>query len=131
MGYSRAIGICSVFDAELWGMLEGLKLVWECQVTSIIVETDSGDVLNTLSNAEYKGSSSSFLPHIRALLRRDWQVRFTQVPRKCDFVANGLAKLTLLVGTGMCYFREPPDCVVEVYKEESCSSLSDGLGPRY
>ncbi|XP_039024650.1 uncharacterized protein LOC120157646 [Hibiscus syriacus] len=48
MGYAKPIGTCSVLDAELWGIFEGLKLAWHMQLPAVIIETDSSDAAAAL-----------------------------------------------------------------------------------
>ncbi|XP_039006365.1 uncharacterized protein LOC120133946 [Hibiscus syriacus] len=42
--FARAVGICSTFEAELWGVIEGLKHAWNLEARSIILKTDNGKV---------------------------------------------------------------------------------------
>ncbi|KAE8675521.1 hypothetical protein F3Y22_tig00111662pilonHSYRG00061 [Hibiscus syriacus] len=44
IGFARAVGISSSFEAELWGVFEGLKHAWSVGARSVIVETDNGEV---------------------------------------------------------------------------------------
>ena len=40
-GFAKNLGQCSVLEAELWGIYEGLNLAWEAGLRNIILESDS------------------------------------------------------------------------------------------
>ncbi|MBA0854915.1 hypothetical protein Goshw_006589, partial [Gossypium schwendimanii] len=41
MGYDRYLGKCSIFDAELWGILDGLALFQYRRYDDVMIQTDS------------------------------------------------------------------------------------------
>ncbi|KAK5818964.1 hypothetical protein PVK06_023918 [Gossypium arboreum] len=41
IGFHRFLGKCSVFNAELWGILEGLKLIQRLDYDHVIIHSDS------------------------------------------------------------------------------------------
>lgn len=38
-GYARKVGFCSVLEAELWGIVEGLRLAWNLGFRRVEVES--------------------------------------------------------------------------------------------
>ncbi|MBA0747117.1 hypothetical protein Gogos_009578, partial [Gossypium gossypioides] len=44
IGYNRFLGNCSTFDAELWGILDGLKLIQCRGHSSVVIHFDSLEV---------------------------------------------------------------------------------------
>ncbi|RDX94109.1 hypothetical protein CR513_23541, partial [Mucuna pruriens] len=44
------LGICSILDAGLWGILHGLELAWRMGFWNIIIYFDSQVVVNLLAN---------------------------------------------------------------------------------
>ncbi|KAE8715796.1 hypothetical protein F3Y22_tig00110160pilonHSYRG00564 [Hibiscus syriacus] len=61
--YGKSISSCSVLDAELWRILEGLKLAWDLQPRAVIVKMDNSEAIAVLEEGNRWGSSSS-VPHI-------------------------------------------------------------------
>ncbi|KAL4319026.1 hypothetical protein GQ457_18G004090 [Hibiscus cannabinus] len=45
-GFNRFVGCCSIIEAELWGVLEGLSLAWSRDLKNIFLEVDSLDVFH-------------------------------------------------------------------------------------
>ncbi|MBA0869808.1 hypothetical protein Goshw_003515 [Gossypium schwendimanii] len=45
VGYYRFLGKCSVFDAELWGILDGLKIIQRRGHVHVTIQTDSLEIL--------------------------------------------------------------------------------------
>ncbi|GAU50328.1 hypothetical protein TSUD_290640 [Trifolium subterraneum] len=50
-GFSRHLGICSAYLAELWGVLDGLRLARERGITKLKVQVDSRVVVQTLNSS--------------------------------------------------------------------------------
>lgn len=40
LGYNKYLGRSSTFDAELWGILDGLKLIQRRGHTKVVIQTD-------------------------------------------------------------------------------------------
>ncbi|KAE8725799.1 hypothetical protein F3Y22_tig00008145pilonHSYRG00158 [Hibiscus syriacus] len=62
-GFSKAIGMCSMLDAKLWGILKGLNLDWKLSLRQVVLETDNMDVLLWLKQDSRVELSSHLLPH--------------------------------------------------------------------
>ncbi|MBA0747512.1 hypothetical protein Gogos_004423 [Gossypium gossypioides] len=41
IGYNRFIGNCLIFHAELWGILDGLKLIQRRGHSNVVIHSDS------------------------------------------------------------------------------------------
>ncbi|KAJ8763628.1 hypothetical protein K2173_003100 [Erythroxylum novogranatense] len=52
-GFAYNIGICSVISAELWGILQGLQLVWNDGYRNVVVESDSNLAVNALTGKSF------------------------------------------------------------------------------
>ncbi|KAL5840627.1 hypothetical protein ACOSQ4_013235 [Xanthoceras sorbifolium] len=50
-GFATKKGAGSVLGAELWGIIEGLKLAWSSGCNKVIVETDSLEAVESLSTS--------------------------------------------------------------------------------
>ncbi|KAH1098884.1 hypothetical protein J1N35_015805 [Gossypium stocksii] len=49
VGYHRFLGKCAIFDAELWGILDGLKIIQRRGRVHVIIQMDSLEVVKTFS----------------------------------------------------------------------------------
>ena len=50
-GFTHEKGIGSVLEAELWGLFEGLQIVWKAGYRRVNVETDSQITVKLLSKS--------------------------------------------------------------------------------
>ncbi|KAL4296187.1 hypothetical protein GQ457_12G022690 [Hibiscus cannabinus] len=85
------LGLTTVLQAELWRVLEGLKLAWSNGHERLLVQIDSSDVHHLLSLP----SPESALPLVRSiveLLNRAWFVDFSLIPREANAAADRMAK---------------------------------------
>ena len=48
-GFSLRIGYCTSDEAELWGLIQGLRVAWEKGIRILGVEVDSTDVINWIN----------------------------------------------------------------------------------
>ncbi|MFQ6646101.1 hypothetical protein Gotur_019142 [Gossypium turneri] len=50
LGYNHYLGICSVFDAELWEILDGLTLIQRRGYNNVLIHTNSLEVVKALQD---------------------------------------------------------------------------------
>lgn len=66
---------CSIMEAELWGLYQGLKIPWDYGFRFLQVEVDNLGITQLLTTSSgNRHSISSLLWGIKDLLNRDWQV---------------------------------------------------------
>ena len=93
-GFTRRIGIASSFEAELWGLRDGLTLCCNLNISSLIVELDAKVVVNILHNINYENNVlSPILDGCRQLMSRFDQVQGNHVYHQANGCADGLAKM--------------------------------------
>ncbi|KAL4355056.1 hypothetical protein GQ457_06G032600 [Hibiscus cannabinus] len=103
--FSKCIGVCSIIDAELWGVLVGLESAWSRGFRRIVVETDSLDVLRLLRSDNHNQQRPSLLMHLNRLRH----VNVQHIVREGNQVADSLAKATSSNGFHVvCYDLSPP-----------------------
>ncbi|CAJ2661468.1 unnamed protein product [Trifolium pratense] len=74
-GFSKNIGICSAYVAELWGVLECLKLARLRGVTKIELHVDSHVVVKTLQSRSVGSPDARILVQsIMKMLALNWEV---------------------------------------------------------
>lgn len=86
----------NAFEAEAMALRDGLELAWARGFRNIICEVDSRELLGSLQSSEL----DSFVPmvqQIRSMLERPWQVAIRGIQRKCNQVADFIAKTACMV----------------------------------
>ncbi|XP_039065496.1 uncharacterized protein LOC120210922 [Hibiscus syriacus] len=64
MGFSKALGRCSVLDAELWSVYEGLSVSWDLDTKAAVVETDICEVYDFLCQGKAMEGNYNLIPHL-------------------------------------------------------------------
>ena len=124
-GFSMNLGSCSIMEAELWGLYQGLKIAWERGFRLLQVEVDNLGVTQLLNSSEANRSGiSSLLWGIKDLLNRDRQISVKHVYREANCAAHFLAGMALNLPLGCHIFHSPPMGVHSVL-------FNDGLGTAF
>ncbi|KAL4284759.1 hypothetical protein GQ457_16G014900 [Hibiscus cannabinus] len=114
LGFSKFVGICSVVEAELWGVFVGLLCAWNLQLPKLVVEIDSMDALRLLQSNSHQQGVLSVVLHILELCARPWDVRFQFIGRDGNGVADGMAKLASGFNFDLYTFLHPPVEVLDL-----------------
>ncbi|MFQ6650171.1 hypothetical protein Gotur_022340 [Gossypium turneri] len=77
MGYNRNLGKCSIFDAELWGKLDGLTLIQNMSYDGVKIQCDSSEVVKAIQDSSLTSSNSALFRCIHHLLVniRSWVIQ--------------------------------------------------------
>ncbi|MBA0625506.1 hypothetical protein Godav_010696, partial [Gossypium davidsonii] len=73
IGYNRFLGNCLIFDAELWGILDGLKLIQRRGHSSVVIHFDSLEVVKAIHGNISKISNSALIRRIHRILSQESQ----------------------------------------------------------
>ncbi|MBA0694192.1 hypothetical protein Goari_004512 [Gossypium aridum] len=65
------VGICSVFELELWSILDGKTLAQGRFHDRILIQTDNMKVVEVIKESFLKGSNSALIRRINQLLRNE------------------------------------------------------------
>lgn len=57
-GFHRFLGKCSVFNAELWGILDGLKLIQRLDYDHVIIHSDSLEAVKGILDSSNVSNSA-------------------------------------------------------------------------
>ncbi|KAK9011174.1 hypothetical protein V6N11_044028 [Hibiscus sabdariffa] len=88
IGFYRRLGICSVLEAELWGLYEGLLAAWSIGVRCLIIESDNLKAVKLLNNRYGLGVSPSITPYIVDILDRPWTTELLHIGCEGNRVAD-------------------------------------------
>lgn len=113
-GFSRNLGITSAYEAELWGVLEGLLLARRLGFQMVDLRIDSTCVVNGIQGkATGCVRGVVLVTHIRKLLDVNWAVRISHVYREANKCADCLANIGCDQQQALEFYVQPP-LVLEV-----------------
>ncbi|MFQ6651634.1 hypothetical protein Gotur_023885 [Gossypium turneri] len=106
MGYNRYLGKCSIFDAELWGILDGLAFIHNMRRDGVLMQTDSLEVVQAIQDSSFSSSNSALIRRIHHLLlnARPWMIQ--HCPRVYNKIVDCLAKMAFDISQGLKIFEE-------------------------
>ncbi|MFQ6644556.1 hypothetical protein Gotur_019473 [Gossypium turneri] len=109
VGYHRFLGKCSVFDAELWGILDGLKIIQRRGHIHVTIQTNSLEVVKSILGSSSTESNSALIRRICNILSQEnhWILRY--IPREYNQVADCLARQALMEKPNLQVFDVPPE----------------------
>ncbi|MBA0686721.1 hypothetical protein Goari_014309, partial [Gossypium aridum] len=67
LGFNKYLWNCSIFEVELWGILEGLSLLVELGYDSVLIHFDCLEAITTILEGSSEGSNS-------VLVRKTYQI---------------------------------------------------------
>ncbi|KAJ9183617.1 hypothetical protein P3X46_007442 [Hevea brasiliensis] len=112
-GFAYNIGSCSVPCAELWALLEGIKLAWTLGIRSLQIECDSLLVVNMVKDdALLHNSLRPLVFLIKRFLSLEWQCELTHVYREANFSADYLMNYVASFPIGLHILEAPPPGVL-------------------
>ncbi|KAK8487080.1 hypothetical protein V6N11_033196 [Hibiscus sabdariffa] len=123
LGFSKFIGFCSVIEAEIWGIVEGLHHVWRLGLHRVWIELDNANMVRLFERRLLRHGYLSLLHHVDRMLEWDWEVHFSHVFYEANSIADCLAKYGFIVDRGGHVFSHPPDFALNVYLDD-CRLLS-------
>ncbi|KAK8579919.1 hypothetical protein V6N12_070217 [Hibiscus sabdariffa] len=87
------MGVCSILEVELWGIVEGLWLAWDACIRVVLLEVDNDHVARMVQDTTQISDIHGLMPTIRELVDRAWVVRVRHIRRSINMVVDGMAKL--------------------------------------
>ncbi|KAH1039339.1 hypothetical protein J1N35_041082 [Gossypium stocksii] len=107
LGYNSHLGKCSAFNPELWGILEGLRLIQQRGHDKVIIQFDSLEVVKAILDGKSNKENSALIRRIHSTLLHEklWCLRY--IPRDQNQVADCLAKQTLSGPKNLQVFDSP------------------------
>ncbi|MBA0702663.1 hypothetical protein Goari_020601 [Gossypium aridum] len=72
IGYNRNLGQCYVLNAELWDILDGLKIAKDQNYDGVSIKTDSQKAIQAIHESFFKTSPSALIWRIQIELDRYW-----------------------------------------------------------
>ncbi|MBA0726628.1 hypothetical protein Golax_002444, partial [Gossypium laxum] len=95
-GYNRRLEKCSIFNAKLWGILEGLRLIQRRGHDEVIIQSDSFKVVKAVLESTSTETNSALIRRMQSILFQEkrWLLRY--ISRDQNQVVDCLAKQALI-----------------------------------
>jgi ribonuclease HI len=118
-GFSKFIGLCSAFVAELWGVFEGLELAQIKGFGKVEICVDSQAVINSIRKGD-GGNAMGFrlVQRIRQMLELNWEVSISYNYKEANRCVDGLANLTFTLLEEIEYYDVCPDFIKGLYDND-------------
>ncbi|MBA0863273.1 hypothetical protein Goshw_018898, partial [Gossypium schwendimanii] len=107
IGYNRFLGSCSVFKAELWGILDGLNLLIDCGLDNVMIHSNSIEVVMAIQESSTGRSNTALIRRILQLLSQTSHWNIYNIPREENQEADNLAKFAHSGRQGLRMFGKP------------------------
>ncbi|MBA0566669.1 hypothetical protein Golob_011466, partial [Gossypium lobatum] len=106
--FNRFLGECSVFDAELWGILDGLSLIHDSSFAEVMMQTNNLEVVKAIQETSSSILNSALISCIHHLLENVGPWGIQHILRKFNNVVDCIAKLAFDTRHGLKVFKEIP-----------------------
>ncbi|MBA0704555.1 hypothetical protein Golax_016804, partial [Gossypium laxum] len=130
MSFNHFLGTCSVFDAEVRGILDGLTLLKEQRLERILIHTNNLEVAQALRMNTLAISISTLVRRIQKLLlqyKGHWVVK--HIPREANCVADKIAKLVFADKAGVNVLTTAPIDLLDLIDKDKTNGAFDIVGP--
>ncbi|MBA0704823.1 hypothetical protein Golax_017056, partial [Gossypium laxum] len=96
LGFNRWLGQCSVFNAELWGILDDMLLLQNRRCDRVLIWTESTKVLQAIHEAFSLTSFSALIRCIHKLLQEvgHWELEY--IPREENLEADSITNMAFV-----------------------------------
>ncbi|MBA0771301.1 hypothetical protein Gotri_019785, partial [Gossypium trilobum] len=90
--FSRYLGNCTMLEAELWGILNGLNLILDRRFENTLIQTDCIEAINAIMEDSSGNSNSALVRRTHHTLKMFKQWKIQHIPREENLIADSLAK---------------------------------------
>lgn len=103
------IGCCSIIEAELWDLFQGLSSVWNGGIRRLQVEVDSACVVHMIQKHLHQVNSHyQVVTGIKTMLAKEWEVSICHIYREANKVFDALANYAGSFPIGYHWLEEAP-----------------------
>ncbi|MBA0770452.1 hypothetical protein Gotri_019086 [Gossypium trilobum] len=106
LGFNKRLGQCSIFNYELWDILDDFALLQSRQYDKVLIWTDNMEVLQDIQEAFSKTSYSTLIRRIQQLLLEIGQWEFEHIPKEENIEVDYITKLTFDKNEGLQLFAD-------------------------
>ena len=118
-GFALNKGSGIVIEAEMWGVYEGLKLVWRAGFRRVLVESDSKYVVMLLTNpTPLNHPLLNIIEDCKKLIDQNWSCTVHHIYRESNRVADFMANLGHSLDLGTTFFDDPPGQISAILTDD-------------
>jgi ribonuclease HI len=118
-GFAKGVGLCCAFVAELWGVLEGLKLVRRLGFRKVELHIDSIAVVQVVKARSLKSALGvALVKQIWKLLDLEWCVEIAHSYREANKCADAMASLGSTLKHELIVFDDCPSQLRDIYQAD-------------
>lgn len=122
-GFTSKIGKTNNFNAELWGIRDGLCLAIRMGFSSIMLESDSEAAVYVLTKEiDSMSVESTLIADCKLLMRRFQNIRLTHVLREGNQYADFLANLGQTSPWGTSILDSPPEGMITLLERDAMTA---------
>ena len=101
-GFVYNLEICSIIQAEAWGVIIGLQRTCELGMKQVIIECDSKLVVDAILNPiSVDTMHEPIISSIQQWMLREWEVRITHIYREANMCTDWLTKFAYQTPLGL------------------------------
>ncbi|CAI0469994.1 unnamed protein product [Linum tenue] len=99
-GFSTHVGLCSVLEAELKALRDGLSLIWILSYLKVLVQSDSATTVKLiLSEKELFHPLGMIIADCQTMLQKSWEIELSHTLReKLTWLLMHWQNLDMIVG---------------------------------
>ncbi|KAF7838057.1 putative ribonuclease H protein [Senna tora] len=118
--FTKYLGDCSVLQAELYAIANGLEVAWSLGFRKVVIESDSLTAVNLLKTpVRSTHPCAAILFRIQTLSAQDWLVSCVHVLREGNMAADAVAAHALTMLDNLAVFTMAPAFLTRWLKHDS------------
>lgn len=123
-GFSKFIGRGDALLAELWGLVEGLKLARKLKFSKVEVRVNSMEVVEIVGRNHIVSVGRSIVQEIWRLLDLDWKVVLNHSYREANKLVDALAKYSFSIEDMCIIFSNCSDVFTHIQDADVRGSVT-------
>ncbi|KAH1097100.1 hypothetical protein J1N35_014021 [Gossypium stocksii] len=116
--FNRVLGLCTPFEAEVWGILDGILILLNKGYMRATIMTDNLEVAQVLTDLNLEDFGISVLRRSQHIMKAEGSWRIKHIPRCQNLVANCLAKLSLSWKSSLQILNGAPKEIIDLLRND-------------
>ncbi|KAG8480579.1 hypothetical protein CXB51_024519 [Gossypium anomalum] len=123
MGYNKYLGECSIFDVELWSILEGLAVIQDRRYVEVMIQIGCLEAIKTIKDSSLTSLNFALIRRIHHLLQNAglWVIQHS--PKDFNKIVDWLAKIAFDTNQDLKIFEEIPREVLALFFSVASDNL--------
>lgn len=104
----QILGDCTMTEVELWGILDGLKLILDKRFERILIQTNSLETIIAIREGAFRISNTTLLRRIHQIPTKVKQWNIQHIHQEENIVADSLVNMICDKKPSLRLFEDPP-----------------------